>query len=70
MSGKAWTVAILGCFFFGLIFYDIWALTVWGVDTTISVIINEWAFSHPAMNFFVGAIFGGLFVHFFGWKPK
>lgn len=70
MSGKAWTVAILGCFFFGLIFYDIWALTVWGTDTTISVVVNEWAFSHPAMNFFVGAIFGGLFVHFFGWKPE
>tara|TARA_B100001564_G_C20208442_1_gene476096 strand:- start:111 stop:326 length:216 start_codon:yes stop_codon:yes gene_type:complete len=71
MNGKQLTVVILGIIIIGLVLYDIFALTFWGVDTTISVVINEWSFqAPPLLTFSLGMVVGGLVVHFFGWKPK
>jgi hypothetical protein len=69
--GKVITIAVIGLTIFGLIFYDIFALTVWGVDSTISVVLNDWAFSaHPLLMFAAGMTVGGLIIHFFKWKPE
>ena len=50
--------------------YDLLALFVWGSESTISAVINVWAYeSHPLINFCFGMVFGGLIVHFLAWKP-
>ena len=39
-------------------------------EHTISWLIRGWAFdAHPLFVFLLGTFFGGLVVHFFGWKP-
>ena len=69
--GKVVTIAFSGCTALIVILYDIFALTFWGVDSTISVVLNEWAFeAHPLFVFSFGMIIGGLIVHFFRWRPK
>ena len=71
MNGKQITVVVLGIIIIGLVIYDIFALTFWGSDTTISVVVNEWAFqAPPLLTFCLGMVVGGLIVHFFRWKPK
>lgn len=47
-------------------------LVLWGIsrEHTISWFIRDWAFNaHPLFVFLLGTFFGGLAVHFFGWKP-
>ena len=52
MNGKQLTVVLTGIAIIGLVLYDIFALTFWGVDTTISVVVNELAFqAHPLLTF-------------------
>ena len=71
MSGKQLTVVILGIVIIFLIIYDIFALTFFGIDSTISVVLNAWSFqAHPLFTFSFGMVIGGLIVHFFRWKPK
>ncbi len=71
MNGKQISVVVIGVVVIFLILYDIFALTFWGVDSTISVVLNEWAFeAHPLFVFSFGMIIGGLIVHFFRWRPK
>ena len=71
MSKQSITVVIIGLISIFLILYDMFALFVWGVDSTLSVVINEWAWStSPLFVFMFGMIFGGLIVHFFKWKPN
>lgn len=70
MRPRTVTVLFIGLSAISIALYDLFAYFVWGVDSTISVVLNEWSFNHPAMNFFVGFVFGGLFVHFLRWKPK
>ena len=71
MSGIQLTVVILGIVIIFLIIYDIFALTFFGIDSTISVVLNEWSFkAHPLFVFSFGMVVGGLIVHFFRWKPK
>jgi len=71
MNGKQVSVVVIGVVVIFLILYDIFALTFWGVDSTISVVLNEWAFeAHPLFVFSFGMIIGGLIVHFFRWRPK
>lgn len=65
------TAALMGTIFIFLVSYDIFALTFWGVDSTISVVINQWAFrTHPLMTFMAGFIVGGLVIHLLKWAPK
>ena len=69
-KGSKITVVVLGVVVIFLILYDLFALYFWGVETTISVVLNEWSYkSHPLLCFCLGMIFGGLVVHFFRWKP-
>ena len=71
IGGKQLTVVILGIVIIFLIIYDIFALTFFGIDSTISVVLNEWSFqAHPLFTFSFGMVSGGLIVHFFRWKPK
>ena len=71
MGGKQLTVVILGIVIIFLIIYDIFALTFFGIDSTISVVLNESYFKeHPLFLFSFGMVVGGLIVHFFRWKPK
>lgn len=65
------TVIFMGLFLIAIVFYDIFALYFMGADSTISCILNQWAFqAHPLMVFCFGFIFGGLIIHFFKWSPK
>lgn len=61
---------VLGCFI--LVAYDVLALVFWGADSTISVVLNKYAYftAHPLMMFLSGCVAGGLVVHFLGWSPK
>ena len=71
MSGKAITILIIGLATFGIVLYDIFALFVFGVDHTVSVVLNVWAFeAHPLLVFLLGMTTGGIIVHLFRWKPK
>jgi len=71
MNGKQTSVVVIGLVIIAVVIYDIFALTFWGSDTTISVVVNEWAFqAPPLLSFSLGMVVGGLIVHFFGWKPK
>ena len=64
-------VMVFGCAAFML--YDIWVLSVYGPDTTISATINAWAYSHLGQNlnyfgvFCFGFVNGAFVVHFLGW---
>ena len=70
MNGKQISVVVIGITSIFLVLYDIFALYFFGVDSTISVILNEWSFqAHPLLTFIFGMVFGGLIVHFFKWKP-
>lgn len=70
MKPKTMTVIFIGLMVIITILYDLFVYFAFGNDSTISVVLNQWAFAHPAMNFFVGFVCGGLFVHFLRWKPK
>ena len=71
MGGKQLTVVILGIVIIFLIIYDIFALTFFVIDSSFSVVLNEWSFqAHPLFVFSFGMVVGGLIVHFFKWKPK
>ena len=70
MNGKQISVVVIGITSIFLVLYDIFALYFFGVDSTISVVMNEWSFqTHPLLVFMLGMVFGGLIVHFFKWKP-
>ena len=57
MGGKQLTVVILGIVIIFLIIYDIFALTFFGIDSTISVVLNEWSFqAHPLFVFSFGMV--------------
>lgn len=65
------TVLIIGAISIFLVLYDLFALFAWGVDSTISVVLNQWAFTaHPLIVFIFGMIFGGIITHLLKWKPK
>jgi len=71
MNIKSLMVIITGILILITLFIDILALTIWGVDATISSILNVWAFqAHPLLVFIAGMAAGGLVVHFFGWRPN
>ncbi|RLI48655.1 hypothetical protein DRO61_06180 [Candidatus Bathyarchaeota archaeon] len=71
MKGRHLTVVVIGITAVLLILYDIFALIYFGVDSTISVVINDWGFqAHPLFVFCFGMVIGGLIVHFFKWKPN
>ena len=65
-------VLVFGCAAFLL--YDILILSIYGPDTTISAVINAWAYSHlgDRMNYFgiwsFGFLNGAFIVHFLGWS--
>ena len=70
MNGKQISVVVIGITSIFLVLYDIFALYFFGIDSTISVVMNEWSFqTHPLLVFMLGMVFGGLIVHFFKWKP-
>ena len=70
MNSKQISVVVIGITSIFLVLYDIFALYFFGVDSTISVVMNEWSFqTHPLLVFMLGMVFGGLIVHFFKWKP-
>jgi len=70
MNGKQISVVVIGITSIFLVLYHIFALYFFGVDSTISVVMNEWSFqTHPLLVFMLGMVFGGLIVHFFKWKP-
>lgn len=65
------TAALIGLLFLFIVGYDIFSLTMWGPDATISVVVNEWAFkTNPVIVFMAGFVVGGLVIHFLGWAPK
>lgn len=71
MQGKHITLIVIASTVIFLMLYDLLALGFWGVESTISVVINEWAYqTHPLFVFSFGMIFGGLVVHFLEWKPN
>ena len=67
-------VLIFGCAAF--LVYDIWVLNVYGPDTTISAVINAYAYSYlgdkinPLGCFAIGFINGGFIIHFLKWGVK
>ena len=66
-------VIIFGCA--GLLCYDIWVLATYGPETTVSAMVNAWAYSYlgDQMNYAViyafGFLNGAAVVHFLGWAP-
>lgn len=69
--GQRITVVVIGLVVLFLVLYDLFALFFFGVDGTISVVLNQFAFqAHPLIVFCLGMVIGGLVVHFFGWKPN
>ena len=70
MNKQQITLVLIGILSICIILYDALALFFWGSESTISVVINLWAFnSHPLLVFILGMVAGGLIVHFFKWKP-
>ena len=70
MKNRALTVVLIGIISISLVIYDILALFLLGAHSTISSVLNIWAFeAHPLLVFCLGMVFGGLIVHFFRWKP-
>ena len=70
MKNRALTVVLIGIISISLVIYDILALFLLGAHSTISAVLNFWAFeAHPLLVFCLGMVFGGLIVHFFRWKP-
>ena len=65
-------VMVFGCAAFLL--YDILILSIYGPDTTISAVINAWAYSYlgDSINYFAifcfGFLNGAFVVHFLGWS--
>lgn len=51
------------------ILYDIFALYFLGSESTISYVINKWAYKSPLGVFIAGMVLGGLIVHFLKWAP-
>lgn len=71
MQGRHITLLVVALTAIGLILYDFLALGFWGVDSTISVVINEWVYqANPLFVFCLGMVAGGLVVHFLAWKPS
>lgn len=66
-------VIIFGCA--ALLGYDIWVLATYGPETTVSAMVNAWAYSYlgDQMNYAViygfGFLNGAAVVHFLGWAP-
>lgn len=70
-KGQRMTVVVIGLVVLFLVLYDLFALFFLGVDCTISVVLNRFAFqAHPLIVFCLGMVIGGLVVHFFKWKPN
>jgi hypothetical protein len=55
--------------------FDLWVLAQYGPETTISAVINAWAYSYlgDRLNYLVvfgfGFLNGAALVHFLGWGP-
>lgn len=55
--------------------FDLWVLAKYGPETTISAVINAWAYSYlgDRLNYMVvfafGFLNGAALVHFLGWGP-
>ena len=66
-------VIIFGCA--ALLGFDLWVLAQYGPDTTISAVVNAWAYSYMGedLNYVVvfafGFLNGAAVVHFLGWAP-
>jgi len=64
---------IFGCA--ALLAYDLWVLAKYGPETTISAVVNAWAYSYlgDKLNYFIvfafGFLNGAAVVHFLGWGP-
>jgi len=69
-KAKVRTAIFIGIMAIVIVLYDFITYFKNGPESTISNIINEWAFdAHPLMVFLFGFIFGGLVIHFLEWKP-
>lgn len=74
-AGRWFTAAIMifGCA--ALLAYDLWVLIEYGPETTISAVVNAWAYSYMGddLNYVVvfafGFLNGAAVVHFLGWSP-
>lgn len=67
-------VMIFGCA--GFLLYDILVLNIYGPDTTISAVVNAWAYSYmgdhlnPMACWAFGFVNGAFVVHFLKWGVK
>ena len=69
-KAKVRTAIFIGIMAIVIVLYDFITYFQNGPESTISNIINEWAFdAHPLMVFLFGFIFGGLVIHFLEWRP-
>ncbi len=70
MNNKARTAIFTGLIVIVIVLYDFITYFKNGAESTISAVINEWAFdSHPLLVFLLGVIAGGLVIHFLEWRP-
>ncbi len=70
MKSKEVTAIFTGLIVIIIVLYDFITYFKNGAESTISAVINEWAFdSHPLLVFLLGMIAGGLVIHFLEWKP-
>lgn len=70
MNNKARTAIFIGLMAIVIVLYDFITYFKNGAESTISAVINEWAFdSHPLLVFLLGVIAGGLVIHFLEWRP-
>ncbi len=70
MKSKEVTAIFIGLIVIIIVLYDFITYFKNGAESTISAVINEWAFdSHPLLVFLLGMIAGGLVIHFLEWKP-
>jgi len=69
-NAKARTAIFIGIIAIVLVLYDFITYFLYGEESTISNVINVWAFdAHPLLVFLFGFILGGLVIHFLEWRP-
>jgi len=69
-NAKARTAIFIGIIAIVLVLYDFITYFLYGEESTISNVINVWAFdADPLLVFLFGFIFGGLVIHFLEWRP-
>ena len=61
MTTQEITAVVLATFIGLILLYDLWAVSVWGMDATVSAVVRDYSKSYPVIPLLVGIVCGHFF---------